>query len=621
VTREDDALVYRLTLNTAKADDAAIVGIGVDTDDAQEALVEWPDNARMRSPGLDHFVTAWGDGARVTNFDVPTGQSPEVTTLDGDDVDMDTDRNQMTVRVPDEVVDAPDDDEQWAYVAGTGVNDGSGEFADIVPGPGRSEQSPTSGGAPAGSNVFNLAFRFFEPQQDMPTGLEYDTAPGIGNWFEDEQARKLQAGTTERIDSPGVPPATAQSGDDDRDAAAVVDFGDIGEDENLHESTGCEDDGKGCEQARIMPSRVQEENQFEGVDYERFPHYGGPLQPYLLTIPPGYEGGDDAGLTFSLHSLGGGYTQYKVFSPQQLREFGDDRDNLVVTTLGHGPDGWYTDEAEADFFSAWADVARRFDLDPDEVALTGYSMGGYGTYKLAAEYPDLFGRAFTTVGPPARGSWEPPPTEQGRYPRPSSDEPPGAPSQDTNTHPLLENLRWIPFMNWVAAEDQLVPNDGPRRQQARFDAEGLRSTLWTFQGDHFTLALRDEWEEAREFLQDGNVARDPSRVSYAFLPAADRPELDLEHDHAYSMGRRGRDSSSPLDARARATRAPARRAARSTPVRWPSARVIPTCAGCPATSGPRAPGRRWWRAPTGTASTAGAAATPCTSSSRTSVRR
>lgn len=556
-TRDDGDLVYRVTLNTIVEDeeDAAVVGIGVDTDtDDDEPAVEWPDNAGMSSPGLDHFVTATADGARITEYPEEDGEDPEVTELDGA-VEVDDESNQMTIRVPSEEVPAPGDDEEWAYVAGTGVNDpeaeAPGAFDTLEPGLQR-DNEPTTGGATAGSNVFNLAFRFTEPTRDMPfeepepgedpfppiplPGDVYDTAPGVGNWFEDEQARKLMEGSTES--DPQDVPADGQSGDDPEDAAAVVDFEDIEGTEDLHEPSGCEqadENDEGCEQARILPTRLDEEDLFEGVDYEGIPHYGGALQPYLLTVPPGYEEEDPepTGLTFSLHSLGGGYTQYKVFSPNQLREFGDGRDDLVATPLARGPDGWYTDEAEVDFFEVWADVARNFELDSERVALTGYSMGGYGTYKLGVEWPDLFGRAFTTVGPPARGSWEPPPEEVGQYPRPSSDEDGAPPSQDTNSHPRLENLRWIAFMNWVAEEDQLVPYPGPRRQQARFELEGLRSTLWTFQGDHFTLAVRDEWEEAADFLGDAEVTRDPSRVDYAFLPAADREELDLRKDHAY----------------------------------------------------------------------------------------
>ena len=172
-----------------------------------------------------------------------------------------------------------------------------------------------------------------------------------------------------------------------------------------------------------------------------------------------------------------------------------------------------------DFFEVWADLARRFRLDPRRVAISGYSMGGYGTYKLGLEWPDLFGAAFTTVGPPALGAWVPP----------------GPPSggQDTNSNLLVENGRWVPYLNWAGRTDALVPYVGVRAQQARFDELGLRSQLWTYPGGHFDLAGMDEWAGARTFLDNRVVLRDPRRVDYAFVPAADRPALGLVHDHAY----------------------------------------------------------------------------------------
>ena len=80
----------------------------------------------------------------------------------------------------------------------------------------------------------------------------------------------------------------------------------------------------------------------------------------------------------------------------------------MITPAGRGPDGWYYGTAGADMFEVWADVARRFDLDPAWTAISGYSMGGYGTYKFAAQYPDLFARANPVVGPPGLGIWAPP---------------------------------------------------------------------------------------------------------------------------------------------------------------------------------------------------------------------
>jgi len=489
-----DAIVYRVTLNTVRGADVAVVGLGIDTDRSGGAAVDWPLGAGVSSPGLDRFITAHGTGGVV--HDLSAGTS---APLAAGAVTIDTTTNQMTIRVPRGVMDPGS--ATWRYVMGAGLWSGSGWLA-VPAGSSPGAEAPASGsgtqGAPA---VFNLGFRFDEPQTKVPTP-PYTTFPGIGNWFEDKQARALAERETD-------------------DFFADVDFAKLaaGTEEQLHEP-------RGSEQARIFASGLDLP---EGVGSE-FPAYGGQLQPYLLTVPPGYDPAKPAGLTFALHSLGGTYTQYAVFSPNQLRQFGDQRQNLVVTTLGRGTDGWYTDEAEVDFFEVWADVARHFSLDSERVALSGYSMGGYGTYKLGTQYPDLFGRAFTAVAPPGRGIWVPPLT-------------PPSGGQDTNSNLVLENARWIPYLNWVEVADQLVPYVGPRAQQARFDELGLRSQLWSFApGEHFTLAIEDAWDAARDFLGEARVTRDPGQVDYAFVPAADRPALGLVHDHAYWVsGLRARD--------------------------------------------------------------------------------
>lgn len=479
----EDALVYRITLNSALEEDAAVVGLGLDTDRSGGAPVEWPRDAGVSSPGLERFITAWGTGGEVT--DLATGES---TALPAGAVTMDVEANQMTVRVDRSLPGMdPAPDAVWRHVAGAGLWSGQAWRAAEPGSPG--EDTPGTGSPAGAPGVFNLAFRFDEPQGGLfdLSGVE---GPGVGNWYETRQAADLSGGTT-------------------GDAFADIDFATLaaGLDEDPHPP--------GDTQARILPSRL---DLHEGVQKE-FPQYGGALQPYLLRVPPDLPDGP-VGLTFALHSLGGTYTQHAVFSPNQLVQFGDQRNNLVATPLGHGPDGWYTDEAESDVFEVWADVARNFGLDADRVALSGYSMGGYGTYKLGVHYPDLFGSAFTAVGPPARGVWAPP--------LPPSD------GQHTNTQPLLENVRWVPFLNWVEVGDELVPYSGPLAQQQRFDALGLRSRLFSFtSGDHLTLAGLDEWAEARDHLGEARVMRDPWRVNYAFMPAADRPELGLVHDHAY----------------------------------------------------------------------------------------
>ena len=102
-------------------------------------------------------------------------------------------------------------------------------------------------------------------------------------------------------------------------------------------------------------------------------------------------------MTLLLHSLAAGYNQY--LGSQNQSQFGErNPGSIVITPLSRGPDGGYDNLAAADVFEVWADVARRYKLDPEWTVITGYSMGGIGTFKLAEQFPDLFARAQPTVG-------------------------------------------------------------------------------------------------------------------------------------------------------------------------------------------------------------------------------
>jgi len=488
VVRTADSVVYRVTLGAVLDDDTTVVGIGIDTDSAGVTQVAWPRGAGISSPGLDRFVTAWGTGGQVSEV----SGAPSTTALPAGAVSIDQSTNQMTIRVPRATMEPGAS--TWRLVAGAGLFTGdttaAGDAWKNVKAGSPDAETPGSGSLSTPPGVLNLAFRFDEPQGTAP-GRSFDTAPGPGNFYEEKQAVALAGGTS-------------------GDFHADVNFAELASDatKDLH--------APGPQQARIFASG---QSIPEGVRDE-FPQFGGRLQPYVIRVPSGLDRSKPAGLTFSLHSLEGTYTQYAVFSPTQLTQFGEERQNLVVTTLGRGPDGWYTGEAEADFFEVWRDVAANFSLDPDRVYPTGYSMGGYGTYKLGVQYPDLFARAFTTVGPPGLGIWPvvTPPLPGG---------------QVSLTTPLLGNVRWIPYMNWVGLQDDLVPYPGPTAHQNRFDELKLRSELWTFQGEHFTLAIQDRWNAARDFLGAARKQGDPSRVVYGFFPEADKPDLGLRHDHAY----------------------------------------------------------------------------------------
>ncbi len=246
----------------------------------------------------------------------------------------------------------------------------------------------------------------------------------------------------------------------------------------------------------------------------------GRLQPYAIYVPKGRRPRGGYGLTLLLHSLGANYNQFSDTRNQsQLGERGPG--SIVITPSGRGPDGWYYGHAGADTFEVWADVAHHFRLDPDWAAISGYSMGGYGTYKFATQYPDLFARANPVVGPPGLGIWVPP-----APPEPGGDR--------SNTNRMLASVRHVPFLIWDGTEDELVPVAGARAQAQTFDDLGYRYRFDLFTAaDHFALASNDQYAPAAQFLGTHRVNRNPAHVSYVVNPTMDFPKAGTVADHAY----------------------------------------------------------------------------------------
>src|SRR5205807_7261091 len=103
------------------------------------------------------------------------------------------------------------------------------------------------------------------------------------------------------------------------------------------------------------------------------------------------------GMTLLLHSLSANYNQFSTSRNQS--EFANRKvPSIVITPEARGPDQFYYGLGSADVFEVWADVARRYKLDPTYTEISGYSMGGIGSFFLGEQFPDLFARAQPTVG-------------------------------------------------------------------------------------------------------------------------------------------------------------------------------------------------------------------------------
>ncbi|HEY3240031.1 MAG TPA: hypothetical protein VGL92_10740 [Acidimicrobiia bacterium] len=484
-----EAVAYRITLNTLLAADSTIVAVAFDTDRrADSGVARLPRDPGAPFPGTDEVVTVWGSGAEHTRFGpgvrgVPgSGAMPHTTPVA---VTADLEANQLTVVVPRSVSDPRG---TWRATVAVGLYDApSGGWLRPQPAPSPTRPGGAGPAVPAPPGIFNVGFRFAEPVAHGATPP--DTA----------QAGALAAGEPTRF-------------------AHDVDFAAL---DRGVERTTVADHGT---QVRIFASRLA---LGEGRNPRGFPGYLGQLQPYSLTVPSGYHPGETAPLTVYLHSLTRHHWQYH--GSVGLVQLGEERGNLVLTPLARGVDGWYQREAEYDTFEAWADVARHFDVDVDRVTVAGYSMGGYGTYRLATLYPDLVGAAMTVVGPPGEGVWLPPLPPSG--------------GSETLTNPWLPSARHVPFLNVVAAEDQLVPLAGTRAQSlgapelgvAGLDQLGYRYRFVVYNpAEHATLAgFGYDIPMAGEFLGAARVTHDPAHVTFVYAPGADDPALGLVHDHAY----------------------------------------------------------------------------------------
>ncbi len=93
---------------------------------------------------------------------------------------------------------------------------------------------------------------------------------------------------------------------------------------------------------------------------------------------------------------------------------------------------------------------RHYHLNPSFTDIAGYSMGGYGTYKFASQFPDLFARAQPTVGPPGLGVWVPPGEPQ-----------PGG--NQSLTERMLGSVRNVPFLIWDETDRRARADRGRAR--------------------------------------------------------------------------------------------------------------------------------------------------------------
>ena len=431
----------------------------------------WPAGAGVSSPGTERWLLVSSKGAWLIDAAGHRIAVPHQT---------DPRSRSFVVRVPHAVLPVR---RHWRIRLVSGVATAAGNG--FAPG------DPSMGALPGQPAVFNVGFR--SDAQEPVAGENW--------WREDKQAAALAAGDvtpfSRDIDWAALSrhagqPEPRPTGYTNRWYVSSVEL------------------GQGI--ARNPPQ----------YSSDLRPNYLNRVQPYGIYVPAGVAPSTPVPLTLVLHSLNTQHNQYATWNPTFLHALCQGRHSICLVPLARGPDSWFFDEGELDLWETWNRVAHAYALDPSRSILYGYSMGGYGTYRLAFEHPDLFAQAVAMAGPPNCALRVVSPVEVPADPGVTKCE------HEADTSPFVGNAEHLPFYIAQGAIDELVWSPSAVQQAMRFDALGYRYRLELYarQG-HVAWAETGHFQGAVAWLRDLRREPPPARISYAFFASHQRPDLGI----------------------------------------------------------------------------------------------
>jgi predicted peptidase len=137
-----------------------------------------------------------------------------------------------------------------------------------------------------------------------------------------------------------------------------------------------------------------------GVHRLSFPVPGLDPMPYALSVPAGYDGREPRPLILALHP-GGQRTRYYggAFAEQIVQPALGELGAIIVA-----PDcptrAWSDPIAERAVMALVRSVMQEYAVDRSRILVTGFSLGGRGTWFFASRHADVFTAAITMAGSP-----------------------------------------------------------------------------------------------------------------------------------------------------------------------------------------------------------------------------
>lgn len=123
----------------------------------------------------------------------------------------------------------------------------------------------------------------------------------------------------------------------------------------------------------------------------------GPVR-YALSIPRGYNPGEPRPLVLALHPGGERVPGYGASFVQQIVAPGLSDLGAIIVAPDCPTRAWTDPLAERAVLALLQSVLNEYSIDRSRVLVTGFSLGGRGTWFMASQHADLFTAAIPMAG-------------------------------------------------------------------------------------------------------------------------------------------------------------------------------------------------------------------------------
>ena len=120
-------------------------------------------------------------------------------------------------------------------------------------------------------------------------------------------------------------------------------------------------------------------------------------------LPATVDPAQPAPLIVALHF--GGYTpaHYGRIVAEQIVAPAFAELGAIVVAPDCPQGSWHSEPCEKTVLGLISHIKKSFPVDPRRIVITGYSMGGIGTWELSSRHPELFSAAIVMAGNPREG--------------------------------------------------------------------------------------------------------------------------------------------------------------------------------------------------------------------------